>query len=185
MFTAYSEKDAATASRRLLEPGVYPFTIHAATDKNKDGTQLRSKKSGAAMIHVKLHVHREDGGVQFVDCYITDAKNMAYLARGLAATTNTLAEYTEARWGADTITGKDGWVQIGVESEKDKGDGSGEKWPAKNTVKAFGKPEPKGGASAPAAAPSRPQPTEAQMANQTGGAGDPDVPFARMDFACQ
>ncbi len=176
-FKTYTEETAKANARTLLPKGIYPFTVNAAYDKNKDGAPLVSA-AGNAMISLKLHVHRPDGGVQFVDTFIVDTPRMAWQARQCAATTSTLAAYESGLWGADVLAGKEGWASIDIEDEKPKKDGTGN-WPAKNVVKGYGKAIIGGdtrGDTAPRPA-ARPQPTENELANQTGGDSAEPPPF--------
>ena len=188
-FQTYTEEQAKANSRTLLPKGIYPFTVHAAFDKTKEGAPLVSSK-GNAMIAVKLHVHREDGGVQFVDCYITDSPRMAWFSRRCAQTTGTLGQYEAGQWGAAELEGKQGFVALDIEAgrTKDANNPDGEKWPDKNVVKDWGEAIVRASGNAPAftppAAARKPEPTPAQAANQTGAASSEEVPFSPLrDFA--
>lgn len=186
-FHPYSEAQASLNSRTLLPKGVYPFTIHAAfgtLPADKGGGPLVSK-AGNAMISLKLHVHREDGGIQFVDDFAVDSPKMAWKNRHLAQTTGTLAAFDCGSWDATALEGKQGYAAIDVEAEKSKNDGTGANWPAKNIVKDYGQPI---NGDQSVFVPRRPQPTEAELANQTpakaGAPVEDDVPFNSLrEFA--
>jgi hypothetical protein len=178
-FKTYTEEEAKANSRTLLPKGIYPFSIHAAYDQEsaeKGGGPLISSK-GNAMIALKLHVHREDGGVQFVDCFIVDTPKMAWMARQLAAETGTLGEYNAGSWGATTLEGRQGYVRLDVEAEKakDPANPTGDKYPAKNVVKGYGQDDGKSSAKASGNQPAFPaMPARTQPQTAAGNPAGPD-----------
>lgn len=178
MFKNYSAEEAKANARTLLPKGNYPFTVKKAFDQDESGQPLRSSK-GNAMIKLMLHVHRDGGGVQYVDCYITDQPSMAFLARHLAETTGTLAAYDDGMWDARVLIGTSGTVLIDVEGEKPMNGGG--TWPAKNIVKDFIPPEKTVGSAATFTPSRKPQPTDDQLANNRPGDPD-DVPFAPIRY---
>ncbi len=178
-FTPQSEEQITAERAKFgnLTPGTYPATVAESAEKIS-GPQ--SKVPGTPMIHLKLHVHRPDGsGVKFVDDYLHPS--LPWKVRHFCAQANLLSLYNTGALSAEDCAGKQVYVIIGVEKGRAKDDGSGESYPDKHIVKDYAPPAGSAAASGnqPAFAPTRPQPTEEQLANQTPAkAGkDEDVPF--------
>ena len=137
------------AREKLLKPGIYDFEVMRAEETT-------SKKSGNAMVKIKIRVFH-DGGEAHIYDYITSTqveKLCAFCdAVGLSK------EYDAGDVKSDDMEGRSGRVKIGIEDEKPKDDGEGN-WPAKNKVKDYvPKAEGEGGRKV-----EKPDPTPAEAA---------------------
>ena len=114
------------AREKLLKPGIYDFEVMRAEETT-------SKKSGNAMVKIKIRVFH-DGGEAHIYDYITSTqveKLCAFCdAVGLSK------EYDAGDVKSDDMEGRSGRAKIGIEDEKPKEDGEGN-WPAKNKVKDY------------------------------------------------
>lgn len=146
----------------LLEPGIYPFQVLAASDE--------ISKAGNEMIKIKLAVFSDDREVHVYD-YLME--KMAFKLRHFAEFTGQLAAYEHGMLDAMMVMGKVGYCKVDVE----KGDGM---YPPKNTIRDYvAKP---GDSVTPAPAPEVPRQLKPEeFANKHGidlkATLDDDIPF--------
>jgi len=121
-FTPMSAEEIALAA--LLNPGVYPFEIIAATDE--------ISKAGNEMIKIKLNVFGPDGASVHVYDYLME--KMAYKLRHCAEVCGLLARYEGGELEAVEFIGRTGYVKLDV-------DQGGNGYLPKNVVKDYVTPE--------------------------------------------
>ena len=161
-FTPMTKEQIELAN--LLEPGIYPFQVLAASDE--------ISRAGNEMIKMKLAVFSDDREVHAFDYLL---ESMAFKLRHFAEHTGQLAVYEQGMLDAMMVIGKVGYCKLDVE----KGDGM---YPPKNVIKDYvAKP---GDSTAPAAAPAPEVPrklTPAEFAARhgldTSAKFDDDIPF--------
>lgn len=130
------EKDRQEAV--LLPKGDYDFEIGTG---EKDATDEISKKKpdgsgGNEMIHLKLRVYTGRGdGWKFVDDYLLES--MGWKLRHAAEACGLTPLYESGAIMADDFKGKCGKVTLDIQKGKLKDDGSGEKYPDRNSVKDY------------------------------------------------
>ena len=168
--------EAELAADRLLPDGIYPFECLRASEG--------VSKSGNPMITVELRIYCDSGEVILRDYLLS-----AYLRKILnfCKVTGLIAKYNAGALSADDCAGKTGFVKIGKEDGRemtDKKTGASYNPPRyfdpKNTVKdyAVNAEGAAPGITGTTSAGTKPQPTAAQMANQTSATADDDsIPF--------
>lgn len=131
-FSPMTEDELARAS--LLEPGVYPFEVIAASEE--------LSKAGNEMIKVKINVFGPDGQQAHIFDYLME--KLQYKLRHFCEATGLLQKYEAGTLSEVDCEGKSGWVKIKVEPANGQ-------YQAKNSVQDYVKP-----ADAPAASPTAP-----------------------------
>lgn len=106
----------------LIEPGIYNFQVFEATEK--------VSKSGNEMIELKLRIWDNNGRERIVFDYLLTA--FAHKLRTFCEAVGLLEQYEADNLNANDCLSKSGKVDLGIQAEKKKDDGSS--WPAKNTV---------------------------------------------------
>lgn len=122
--------------------GTYDFEI-------VESTEAVSKKTGNDMIRLKLRVFNAEGGYKFVDDYLLDA--IPHKLRHLSDLCGILDKYEAGGVSAIDLVGKTGSLKMVIQKGNPKEDGSGEKYPDKNSVQDY--VVQKSGESAPIPAP--------------------------------
>ena len=152
---------------QLLEPGVYPFEVTAASDE--------ISRTGNEMIKLKLIAYAPDGSQGHVYDYLLE--KLAYKLRHFAVATGLLAEYERGELEAVACLGAKGLVKLGIEEANGQ-------YKPKNTVLDYLPPDPAAAPAAPPAAPSpRPvapkaAPAAAPVAEAAAAATfNDDIPF--------
>lgn len=145
------------AAEGLLTPGVYPFEVVKSQEK--------TSAKGNEMIVVDLKLFDANGEAFYVTDYLLEA--FAFKLRHFCMECGLLDNYQQGRLTADDCMGRTGYAKIALERGKKKKE-SEECYPDKNTVKDY-----VGAPAAPSSA--KPQPTDAQLANQTED--NESVPF--------
>lgn len=148
-FTPKSDQELAAGT--LIPEGVYPFEVSEAVSK--------TSKSGNEMIELNLRIYMPDGRVRM---------QRDWLLEKLAYKLSHFCKYTglTARYEAGTLTdtdcqNKSGYIKIVIQEQKDQ------QTKYRNAVADYVK--------SPLSGSSKPQPTEAQLANQTER--NDEVPF--------
>lgn len=128
---------------QLCTPGVYPFTVLTAADKQS--TKRREDGSPKEMIALKLDVHSDDGFDYHVYDYIS-ADFMAHKLRHFAVSVGLTNKYESGNMGASDCDGREGWCEIVVQDDKQYGPKNSVKdyWQNKHSKEA---PAPAGKAS--------------------------------------
>lgn len=121
-FSPMTEDELARAP--LLEPGVYPFEVIAASEE--------LSKAGNEMIRVKLAVFGPNGQQTHVYDYLME--KMAFKLRHFCEATGLLQKYEAGTLSEVDCEGKGGYVKIKI----DPANGS---YSAKNSVQDYVKPE--------------------------------------------
>jgi hypothetical protein len=133
-YTPVSEKEAMDNRYSLLEPGHYP---KAKVIEAEGGTSSKGNK----FIKLTLSVMTHEGYSRKIFAYLSDTPSMRYLTRHLATALGLSNEYDNGSMTLDHLI-RDVWIKggvhIGVQKERSKEDGTGDMWPAKNTVTDFG-----------------------------------------------
>lgn len=163
-FSAKTEKQLQ--SELLIPAGVYPFTVTTAENKKS--------KAGNDMIELELRVFMPDGRERGLRDWLME--KMAFKLFHFCAYTGLATKYEAGTLEAGDCVGRSGFAKIIVQADKQG------QYPDRNSVadyarSADGKMPAGGGIAA-----TKPQPTEAQLANQAEPAGaaegaDEDVPF--------
>lgn len=169
-FTPMSAEEIALAG--LLEPGIYPFEVMAASEE--------LSKNGNEMIKLKLAVFGTDGQQVHVFDYLLE--KLAYKIRHFCEHTGMLDKYEKGTLSELDCEGKAGYVQIVI-------DPANGVYMPKNSVKDYVKspdkatpqPQPRPMSAVP---PLNPAPgkaaTPASLAAagmNAGGSFDDDLPF--------
>lgn len=168
-FTPMSAEEIALAA--MLNPGIYPFEVIAATDE--------VSKAGNEMIKIKLNVFGPDGVSVHVYDYLME--KLAFKLRHCAEVCGLLARYEGGELEAVEFVGRSGYVKLDV-------DNGGNGYLPKNVVKDYVMPDKaKATPSRPlsAAPPSNPAPRKAATRENLAAAGvpgtgesfDDDIPF--------
>lgn len=170
-FTFAPKTDDDIAKSNLLPEGEYDFEVIVATE----GT---SRTSGQPMITAMIQLFTSEGVKVMKDYFVA---SMERKWKDFCFAVGLDSEYNAGRVEAATLAGRAGKLRLGVEEGKDKGDGSGEKWPPKNTVKGYVRAKASPGAvippaSAQPAAPATTVPPRQPTAPAAQGLED-DVPF--------
>lgn len=139
----------------LIADGVYPFECIDA--------EAKKSKAGNDMIEISLRVFLPDGRERALTDWLLESP--AYKLFHFCAYTGLSREYESGSLTAPDCVGRAGFVKVGTQKDK-----TGQ-YPDRNSVRDYARQEIKqGGVTA------KTQPTDAQLANQTGGA-DLEVPF--------
>lgn len=148
-FTPKTEKQLQ--EERLFPKGNYPFEVTSAVEKKS--------KSGNDMIELNLLVYLPDGRqVKFYDWLLP---SMAFKLFHFCSYTGLAVKYDQGTLTGQDCVGRQGYCVLGISKDGEK-----------NEIKDYARaPEMKR-----ALTPSKPQPTEAQLANQVGE-DTSDVPF--------
>lgn len=123
-----SKTENQLAEANLIPEGTYPFEVIKAIDG-------KSKSSGADMITLKLKIFQDaDSGILLEDYLL---ESVGYKLFHFCAYNGLTKQYENGTLVAADCEGKTGYVKVGHQAGKDKGDGSGDCWPTKNTVKDY------------------------------------------------
>jgi len=114
-FKPQTEEELKAA--RLLPEGEYPFEVLEASERDKDGGPLKSKK-GNDMLKVKLNVFGRDS-TQHVYDYLGEF--MAFKLRHFCYSVGLGKAYDAGTITAQQCVGKQGYVEIEVEPKGDYG----------------------------------------------------------------
>jgi hypothetical protein len=120
------------SQERLCPEGIYPFEVLRAVEG-------KSKSSGADMITLKLRVFVGAEDTYLIDDYLLDS--VAYKLFHFCSYTGLGPKYETGTLSASDCEGKTGQLKMGIQKGKNKDDGSGEKWPDRNTVKDYVRPD--------------------------------------------
>lgn len=166
----YTPKTADQIALESLRPeGIYPFEV-------ADAGEAVSKK-GSDMLVLELNVFDANGVCFSVKEYIVPGTAFGDRKfRQFAAAIGKLAKYDNGTFSSEDCLGAGGWARVGIENGRKK-EGSKDTFPPRNVIKQFELGAPKKADGTDLTTPKiNKQPTEAQMANQTGPV-DEDVPF--------
>lgn len=157
-FTPQTEKQIAESN--LVGAGVYPFEVATAESK--------TSKAGNDMIEIQLRIFLPDGAARQLRDYLME--KVAYKLFHFCAFTGLSPQYQAGTLRPDDCVGRTGYVKVAIKPNKETGE-------LQNSVADYvrapgtGTGLKKEGALASTAK----QPTDEQLANQTGG--DDSVPF--------
>ena len=158
-FAPKTEKQLA--EERLIPAGNYPFEVIAS--------EAKQSKAGNDMIELSLRVFMPDGSSrQLLDWLM---EKMAYKLFHFCAYTGLAQKYEAGTLTAEDCNGRSGFVKIGIQADK-----SGQ-YPDRNNVADYVRSLDGKMTSGGIASLGRPQPTEAQLANQDNAPATEDVPF--------
>jgi len=161
-FSPMTEDELARAS--LLEPGVYPFEVIAASEE--------LSKAGNEMIKVKINVFGPDNQQAHIFDYLME--KLQYKLRHFCEATGLLQKYEAGTLSEVDCEGKSGWVKIKVEPANGQ-------YQAKNSVQDYVKPAdaPAASTTAPLDLPRKLKPEEfnAKHGIDSGVKLDDDIPF--------
>ena len=159
-FQAKTEKQIA--EENLLPKGTYPFEVIEATAKKS--------KAGNDMIELKLRIFAPDGTEWEARDWIME--KMAFKLFHFCAYCGLSTQYQNGTLLATDCVGKTGYAKIVI-----KEDETGKYQPSNSVADYVRAPEGAGTGMKRDGVMPKPQPTEAQLANQTGNGPDEDVPF--------
>lgn len=140
-FTFTPRSDEDIAKNNLLAEGEYDFEVIAATE----GV---SRASGQPMVTTTIQLFTSEG-VRVMKDYFVASQERKW--KDFCLSVGMDAEYNAGRVEPATLAGRAGKLRLGVEEGRDKGDGSGEKWPPKNSVKGYVRAKASPGAVIPPA----------------------------------
>lgn len=155
----YKPMTADEAAKLSIRPdGIYAFEVLNAT-------AAKSKEKGNDMIALELGFFDADGDRFSVKSWLvhSDSRWSEKTFFDFAATTGLAQKYAAGTMCAEDCLGRSGFAVIGTEKGKKK-DNSDDCFPDKNKVKYFTTKKPETSAS-------KPEPTEAQLANQAPKTG--------------
>lgn len=155
-FAAKTEKQLT--EEKLIPEGVYPFEVTSSEDKKS--------KAGNDMIELELRVFMPDGRQRVLRDWLME--KMAFKLYHFCAYTGLAVKYEAGTLHSSDCVGRTGYAKIVIQEDK-KG-----QYPDRNSVADYVRTQEmkKDGVVA-----SKPQPTTAQLANQTATGADEDVPF--------
>lgn len=161
---SYKPMTADEAAKLSIRPeGTYAFGVADA----KDG---KSKEKQNPMIALELHFFDDQGDRFTVKDWLVHSDNRWSEKKcfDFANTTGLKPQYSAGTMCAADCVGRSGFAVVGIEKGKAKADGTGN-FPDRNKVKYYTAAKPV----------AKNQPTEAQLANQTGGKVDDEdgIPF--------
>lgn len=162
-YNTRTEKELAEAN--LLPKGEYPFEI-------ADAKEQKSKK-GNDMLVVEVDCIGESGARKRVTDYIVPGTIWAdKKLHDLMWSVGLGQKYATGTITADDLIGRSGFAAVSIDKGKPftAQDGTEREGYDKNKIAFY-----KRGEDAPSS--KKPQPTEAQLANQTANGADEDVPF--------
>ncbi len=149
-FAAKTEKQLV--EEKLIPAGVYPFEVLTAEDK--------MSKAGNSMIELGLRVFTPDGRARSMRDWIME--KMAYKLFHFCSYTGLAVKYEQGTLHSSDCVGRTGYVDIIIQADK-KG-----QFPDRNSVGDYVRaPAMKTGG----VVSSKPEPTEAQLANQVPKSG--------------
>lgn len=139
-------------AQRFLPDGIYPYEVKSAQEKVSG--------AGNPMIEMEVLVYLPDGRSKMFRDYLMP--QMEFKLFHFCSYTGLGPKYQQGSFDSSDCIGRQGFCKIGLKKDKNGNE-------IKDYVRDSG-----AGLNKPAA-PSRPEPTDAQLANQNGG--DPDAPF--------
>lgn len=146
-FTSKTEKQLA--EERLMPKGVYPFEVISADDKKS--------KAGNDMIELEVRLFMPDGTTRSLRDWLME--KMAFKLFHFCAYTGLSQKYEAGTLQSSDCVGRTGYAKVDIQADK-----TGQ-YPDRNSIGDYVRQEIKrdGGVVA-----SKPQPTDAQLANLSG-----------------
>lgn len=120
-FTPKTEEEIAAAG--ILMPGIYPFEVIKAEEK--------PSKKGNDMIELSLRIFNDQEEHLCRDWLL---ESMPHKLRHAAVTLGLEDQYEAGSLVAGDFFKKEGFVKVGIQKGKPKGDGSGENYPDRNNI---------------------------------------------------
>lgn len=135
-FTPKSDEQIAKeeSARMLWDKGVYSYEIleHVTFGTKTIKTSDTKSGKGNDMIQLVVKLFNDDGRESVVIDYITES--LAFKLKHLAYSHGMGAQYDAGELHAIDFIGKCGKAKVGVSKGKLKDDGSGDKYPDKNSI---------------------------------------------------